>query len=124
MRTLIKQKSYFNQDATISTLNGKPLKLVDQFTYLGSNISSTEREVDKRIGNAWTAINWLTIIWTSDFSEKIKLELFQTVAMSIILFGCNRWTLTKHWKKKLDGNYTRILRLAPYKTATVQLFTS
>ena len=30
----------------LSQLNGKPLKLVDQFTYLGSNISSTESHVN------------------------------------------------------------------------------
>ena len=36
--------SYFSvkQDNGISTLNGKPLKLVDQFSYLGSNISSSK----------------------------------------------------------------------------------
>ena len=32
----------FNQDGAISSLNNKPLKLVDQFIYLSSNISSTE----------------------------------------------------------------------------------
>ena len=31
---------YFKQDVDISTLSGKPLRLVDQSTYLGSNISS------------------------------------------------------------------------------------
>ena len=31
----------FKQEGAISTLNGKPLKLVDKFTYIGSNISST-----------------------------------------------------------------------------------
>ena len=30
----------FKQDGVINTLNDKPLKLVDLFTYLGSNISS------------------------------------------------------------------------------------
>ena len=34
----------FKKEGAFSTLNGKCLKLVDQFTYLGSNISSTERE--------------------------------------------------------------------------------
>ena len=33
---------WVKQDWAISILNGKPLKLLDQFTYLGSNISSTE----------------------------------------------------------------------------------
>ena len=31
----------FKQDEDISTLRGKPLKLVDQFKYLSSNISFT-----------------------------------------------------------------------------------
>ena len=28
--------------------------------------------------------------------------------MSILLYGCTTWTLTKLMKKKLDGNYTRM----------------
>ena len=32
----------FNQDSVISSFNVKPLKLVNQFIYFGSNISSTE----------------------------------------------------------------------------------
>ena len=43
-------------------LNDKPLKLVDLFVYLGSNISSIESDVITRIGNAWAAIKKLTII--------------------------------------------------------------
>ena len=30
--------------------------------------------------------------------------------MSILLYGCTTWMLTKHMEKKLDGNYTRMLR--------------
>ena len=30
--------------------------------------------------------------------------------MSILLYSCTTWTLTKRVRKKLDGNYTRILR--------------
>ena len=31
--------------------------------------------------------------------------------MSILLYGCTTWTLTKRMEKKLDGNYTRMLRV-------------
>ena len=41
---------YFNQDGPISSFNGKPLKKVDQFIYLSSNISSTESNVNMRLG--------------------------------------------------------------------------
>ena len=30
--------------------------------------------------------------------------------MSILLYGCTTWTLTKRMEKKLDGNYTRMLQ--------------
>ena len=39
----------FNQSDAIS-INGKLLELVDQFIYLGSNISSTESNVNICIG--------------------------------------------------------------------------
>ena len=42
----------FKQEGIISTLNGKPMKLVDYFTYLGSNISSTESNINIYIGTA------------------------------------------------------------------------
>ena len=36
-------------------------------------------------------------------------KIFQAVVVSILLYGCTRWTLTKQMEKKLDGNYTRML---------------
>ena len=43
----------FKQNGTISTLSGKPLKLVDQFPYLDSNISFTENYVNIRLTSYW-----------------------------------------------------------------------
>ena len=34
----------------------------------------------------------------------------QWAVTSILLYGCTTWTLTKWLEKKLDGNYTRMLR--------------
>ena len=31
--------------------------------------------------------------------------------VSILLYGCTTWTLTKRMEKKLEGNYTRMLRV-------------
>ena len=53
----------YNQTGYISTLDGTSLKLVDKFTYLGSSVSSTEKDIDTRLSKAWTAIDWLSIIW-------------------------------------------------------------
>ena len=40
----------------------------------------------------------------------MKRSFFQAAVMSILLYGCTTWTLTKRLEKKLDGNYTRMLR--------------
>ena len=71
----------FNQDGSISSLNGKPLKLVEPSINLGSNISSTENDVNSCIGKAWTTIDKLTTLQTSDpfdisiYSSKILSKL-------------------------------------------------
>ena len=39
----------------------------------------------------------------------MKRSFFQAAVASILLYGCTTWTLTKRLKK-LDGNYTRMLR--------------
>ena len=40
----------------------------------------------------------------------MKRSFYQAAVVSILLYGCTTWTLTKRLEKKLDGNYTRILR--------------
>ena len=101
----------YNQTGDISTLDGTPLKLVDSFTYLGNSVTSTEKDIDTRLTKAWTAISRLSIIWKSDLTDKMKHRFFQAAVTSILLYGCTTWTLTKRLEKKLDGNYTRVLRV-------------
>ena len=40
----------------------------------------------------------------------MKRSFFQAVVMSILLYGCTTWMLTKRMEKKLYGNYTKMLR--------------
>ena len=85
-------------------------KLVDKFTYLRSSVSSTETDINTRLAKAWTAIDWLSVIWKSDLTYKTKRSFFQAAVMLIQLYGCTTWMLTKSMEKKLDGNYIRMLR--------------
>ena len=66
---------YFKQEGAICTLCGKPLQLVNQLTYLSSNVSSTESNV-----NIWKLI-------------------FEAVAISVLLYRCTTWTLKYAWMK-------------------------
>ena len=95
----------FNQDDTISSLNGKPLKLLNQSIQLGSNISSAESDVDLCVGKTWIAIDRLSAISKFDIDSKIKREFFQTVSVSVLLYSCTKYTrmprgvLNKSWKQ-------------------------
>ena len=100
----------YNQTGDISTLDGTPLKLVDKFTYLGSSVSLTEKNIDTRLTKACTTIDKLSIIRKSDLTDKMKRSFFQAAVVSIMLYGCTTWTLTKRLEKKLNGNYTRMLQ--------------
>ena len=100
----------YNHTGDISTLDRTSLKLVDKFTYLGSSVSSTEKDIDTRLTKAWTAINRLSIIWKLDLTDKRKRSFLQAAVVSILLYGYTTWTLTKRLEKKLDDNYSTMLR--------------
>ena len=100
----------FNQTGDISTIGGTSLKLVDKFTDLGSSVSSTEKDINTRLTKAWTAISKLSIIWKSDLTNEMKHSFFQAAVVLILMYGCTTWTLSKRLEKKLDDNYTRMLR--------------
>ena len=89
----------YNQTSNIATLDGASLRLVDKFTYLGSSVLSIEKDIDTRLTKAWTAIDRLSIIWKSDLTDKMKRSFFQAAVVSILLYGCTTWTLTKRLEK-------------------------
>ena len=66
----------FKQRGNISTLNGSSLKLVNKFTYLGSSVSSTETDINTRLAKTLIAIDWLSVIWKSDLTNKMKRVFF------------------------------------------------
>ena len=76
----------------------------------GLILGCVEKDIEMRLTKAWTAINRLSTIWKSDLTDKMKRSFFQAAVTSILLYGCTTWTLTKRLEKKLDGNYTRMLR--------------
>ena len=100
----------YNQTGEIKDLKGTTLKEVEHFTYLGSNISSTEMDVMIRIAKAWSALNRLRTIWKSSLPDNTKRNFFRATVESVLIYGSTAWTLTKHLEDKLDGTYTRMLR--------------
>ena len=123
---------YFNQTGDITTLNGSSLKLVDKFTYQGSSILSTENDIETRLAKGWTVNDSLSVICKSNLTHKIKRCFFQAGVVSILLYECTTWTLTKRMEKKLDGklhkntasNIEQVLEAAPHKATAVRPLTT
>ena len=91
----------FNQTGDISTLDGSSLKLVDKFTYLGSSVSSTEKDIDTRLTKAWTAIEKLSIHYldaNKTAGEKAGRQLHKNTA----------------------SNIEQVLAATPHKTPTIR----
>ena len=80
------------------TLGGTQLENVDSFKYLGSTITKdgkSEKEVRARLGSATSAMARLSRIWRStEILFKTKIKLFNSLVLSILLYGCESWTLT------------------------------
>ena len=51
------------------------------------------------------------IIAKSNLCDKIKQDFFQAVSVSILMYGCINWTLTKHLEKKKLGTIQECSRL-------------
>ena len=101
------------------------------------NLSETTQEaashkpkkaIDTRLTKARTAIDRLSIIWKSDLIDKVKRSFFQAAIMSILLYGCSNWTLTKtageearrQLHKNVASNIEQVLAATPHKAPTIR----
>ena len=115
----------YNQTGDISTLDGTSLKLVDKFTYLGSGVSSNEKDIDTRLTKAWKAIDRLSIIWKSDLTDKRKRSFFQAAVVSILLdyMDANKTAgeeARRQLHKNVASNIKQVLAATPNEAPTIR----
>ena len=112
----------------ISAFSSRPLKLVDESTYLGSNISSTESNVHIRLAKMWTAIDRLSIIWKSDLFDEIKREFLPScvyVSTTVRMYHIDASKSNEEktgWElhQNTTSYFEQILEAVPHGTTTVQ----
>ena len=94
------------------TCDGHTIKTADDFKYLGSWIRDPNKDIKNRKSKAWAACHGLKKVWNSDLTDELKCRLFVATVETVLLYGCETWTLTKQMEKSLNGTYTRMLRMA------------
>ena len=73
---------------------------------------SSEKDFEVRKALTWYACNKLKSIWSSNLKKDMKKRLFLSTVESVLLYGAETWTINKTMEKRLDGCYTRMLRMA------------
>ena len=64
-----------------------------------------------RIGKARSAYYRLNKVWRSSlYRRKTKLRIFQSIVISILLYGCETWKMTEADKHRLDVFFHKCLR--------------
>jgi len=95
-------------------VNSKDIESVSQFTYLGSLVTDdnqTDAEMKTRFGKAAGAVNKLSKIWNNrSFSVKVKMRLYNSIIVPIVLYAAETWAVTKTMEKRMDSFDSRNLR--------------
>ncbi|KAJ4429500.1 hypothetical protein ANN_21669 [Periplaneta americana] len=87
---------------------------VEKFKYLGAtvtNVNDTREEIKRRInmGNAcyYSVENLLS---SSLLSKNLKVRIYKTVILPVVLYGCETWTLTLREEHRLRVFENKVLR--------------
>lgn len=101
-------------------VDGTQLDNVDNFTYLGCNMTydlSCKKEVVVRIAKATVILKAMDKVWKSKaVSLPTKLNVLRTCVFSSMLYGCEAWVLTKELERRILAFerkcYRKILQIA------------
>ena len=105
----------FNQNTppNIQSENSdQPINNVTHFKYLGAWMLSSEKDFENRKALSWSAIHKMKSISNSKMNISLKIRTFKVTVEPILLYGSETWTINVSLRKKIDGNYTRLLRMA------------
>ena len=90
------------------------IERVEEFNYLGTtltNQNSIQEEIKRRLklGNAcyYSVQNLLS---SSLLSKKLKIKVYRTIILPVVLYGCETWSLTLREERRLRVFENRVLR--------------
>ncbi|KAG7299826.1 hypothetical protein JYU34_016843 [Plutella xylostella] len=94
-----------NSDKIPINTESHTIHYVDEYVYLGQNISfvdQTAREVERRIKKAWGKYWSLKEIFKSHIPMHLKAKAMDSVVLPTLLYGCQTWTFTKDIVQKIN----------------------
>ena len=103
------------QDLNVNIrMEGRHITQVEKYKYLGVMVmkdGKCETEVLKRIGMAKTSFNNMRKILTNmNIAMRLRMRLVKCFVWSILMYGCEAWTLDKRMKRRIEAMEMWILR--------------
>ena len=87
--------------------NGTGIEQVNSFNYLGSMLTSDgrcEKEIRRRIGMAKTSFNQMSpVLKDRKLSIPLKVRLLKCFIWSVLLYGCESWTLSAALTRTIEA---------------------
>ncbi|KAJ4427128.1 hypothetical protein ANN_24744 [Periplaneta americana] len=87
---------------------------VEKFKYLGStvtNINDTREEIKRRINMGNTCYYSVEKLLSSSLlSKNLKVRIYKTVILPVVLYGCETWTLTLREEQRFRVFENKVLR--------------
>jgi hypothetical protein len=82
----------------------------------------TSINIRSRLDIATATMTKQNIIWKSSISLPVKIKLYKSLVLSILLYGCKSWTLTAESEHRIQAfehkSYRKILRISYKETKT------
>jgi len=90
------------------------LERAEDFKYLGAtltNKNSIQKEIKSRL-KSWNACyHSVQNLFSSNLVSKIiKYEIYRTIILPVVLYGCETWSLTLNKEHRLKESESRVLR--------------
>ena len=90
------------------------IERVEEFKYLGTTLidkNSIQEEIKSRLklGNAWY-YSVQNLVSSSLLSKKLKIKIYRTIILPLVLYGCRTWSLTLREQRRLRVFENRVLR--------------
>jgi len=87
---------------------------VEKFKYLGTiltNQNSIAEEVKSRLRSGNACYHSMQNLLSSRFlSKNLKIKIYRTIILSVVLYGCEAWSLTLREERKLRMFDNMVLR--------------
>ena len=95
-------------------IDNSSIERVEEFKYLGTtltNKNSIQEEIKSRLklGNV-CYFSVQNILSSSLLSKKLKIKIYRTITLPVVLYGCETWSLTQRDERRLSVFENRVLR--------------